>query len=111
MVLRLGTNARRTGTGGHRVFAGSPGTQMVKTSGRDGLTWLRDHEAPRPGSITTRPATQATTASPWALPAARPPRDCRARSRPGICTLGSPRAPAAPARDLPRHDRRRSQRP
>ena len=49
MVLRLGTNARRTGTGGHRVFAGNPGTQVVKTSGRDALTWLRDHEAAAAG--------------------------------------------------------------
>ena len=50
MVPRLGTDARRTGTGGHRVFAGNPGTQVVKTSGRDALTWLRDHEAAAAGS-------------------------------------------------------------
>ena len=49
MVLRLGTNARRIDTGGHRVFAGNPGTQVVKTSGRDALTWLRDHEAAAAG--------------------------------------------------------------
>ena len=49
MVPRLGTNGRRTGTGGHRVFAGNPGTQVVKTSGRDALTWLRDHEAAAAG--------------------------------------------------------------
>ncbi len=30
MLLRLGATARRTGTGGHRLFAGSPGTQVVK---------------------------------------------------------------------------------
>ncbi len=35
MVLRLGTNARRIGTGGHREFAGNPGTQVARTSGRD----------------------------------------------------------------------------
>jgi hypothetical protein len=29
MVPRPGTNARRTGTGGHRVFAGNPGTHPV----------------------------------------------------------------------------------
>ena len=50
MVLRLGINARRTGTGGHREFAGNPGTQMVSTSGRDTLTWLRDQEAAVAGS-------------------------------------------------------------
>ena len=49
MILRLGTNARRTGTGGHRVFAGNPGTQVVKTSGRDAPTGLRDHEAAAAG--------------------------------------------------------------
>ena len=37
MVPRPGTSARRTGTGGHRVFAGNPGTQAAKTSGRDAL--------------------------------------------------------------------------
>ena len=37
MVPRPGTSARRTGTGGHRVFAGNPGTQVAKTSGRDAL--------------------------------------------------------------------------
>ncbi len=30
MILRLGTNARRTGTGGHRVFAGNP--QLARTA-------------------------------------------------------------------------------
>lgn len=49
MILRLGTNARRIVTGGHRVFAGNPGTQVVKTFGRDALTWLRDHEAAAAG--------------------------------------------------------------
>ncbi len=49
MVLRLGTNARRIGTGGHREFAGNPGTQVARTSGRDALTWLRDHEAAAAG--------------------------------------------------------------
>ena len=49
MILRLGTNARRTGTGGHRVFAGNPGTQVVKTSGRDARTGLHDHEAAAAG--------------------------------------------------------------
>ena len=45
MLLRPGANARRTGTGGHRVFAVTPGTQVVKTSGRDVLTWFHDREA------------------------------------------------------------------
>ncbi len=49
MVLRLGTNARRIDTGGHRVFAGNPGTQVVKTFGRDAQTWLGDHEAAAAG--------------------------------------------------------------
>ncbi len=49
MILGLGTNARRIDTGGHRIFAGNPGTQVVKTSGRDALTWLRDHEAAAAG--------------------------------------------------------------
>ena len=57
-------NGRLIDTGGHRVFAVILGAQVVKTSGRDVLTWLHDHEASRPELITTRPATQATTASP-----------------------------------------------
>ena len=50
MVPRLGTSARRTGTGGHRVSAGNPGTQVARTFGRGALTWLRDHEAAAAGS-------------------------------------------------------------
>jgi len=49
MLLRPGANARRTGTGGHRVFAVTPGTQVVKTSGRGALTRLHDHEAAAAG--------------------------------------------------------------
>ena len=50
MVLRPGTNARRIDSGGHRVFPGNPGTRVVKTFGRDAVTWLRDHEAAAAGS-------------------------------------------------------------
>jgi hypothetical protein len=49
MVLRLGTNARPIDTGGHQVFAGNPGTQVVKSSGRDALTRLRDHKVAAAG--------------------------------------------------------------
>ena len=46
MVLRLGTTARRTDTGGHRLFAGSPGTQVVKIFDQAAArTGMRDHEA------------------------------------------------------------------
>jgi hypothetical protein len=46
MVLRLGTTARRTGTGGHRLFAGSPGTRVVSIFDQAAArTGMRDHEA------------------------------------------------------------------
>jgi len=46
MVLRLGTTARRTGTGGHRLFAGSRGTQVVSIFDQAAArTGRRDHEA------------------------------------------------------------------
>jgi hypothetical protein len=50
MVPRPGANARRNDAGGHRVFAGTPGTQVVKTSGRDVPTRLHDHEAAAAGA-------------------------------------------------------------
>ena len=43
MVPRLGINARRIGTGGHRVFPGNPGTRVVETVGRDALDMNRRH--------------------------------------------------------------------
>ena len=49
MVLRPGAKARRIATGGHRAFAVTPSTQLVKTSGRDVLTRLHDHEAAAAG--------------------------------------------------------------
>ena len=50
MVLRPGTTARRTGTGGHRLFAGSPGTQVVSIFDEAAArTGRRDHEAAAAG--------------------------------------------------------------
>ncbi len=66
LVLHLGgANARRIGTGGHRVFAGSPGTPVVKTFGRDALTWLRDHEAAAAGLDHHTACYLGTTARAW----------------------------------------------
>ena len=65
MVLRLGTTAGRTGTGGHRLFAGSPGTQVVKIFDQAAArTGLRDHEAAAARSAPVTVASQADDHNP-----------------------------------------------
>ena len=51
MVLRLGTNARRIDTGGHRVVAGDPGIHPAALT----LPELRAQEQPWQGTRKTRP--------------------------------------------------------
>ena len=59
MVLRPGTTARRTGTGGHRLFAGSPGTQVVSIFDQAAArTGRRDHEAAAAGFAPVTVASQ-----------------------------------------------------
>ena len=126
--LPLGTTAHKQGRvagenalGGHRQFAGSLGTQVVKIFDQAAArTGLRDHEAHRPGStrsppnrrpMTTRPTTPAATdhdarhRRPRHRPAAGHAA-VRAQERRDRQTYRHRRH-----RDLPRHDRRRPQRP